>query len=177
MFLRRLMNALINRYYIYICSIYYPNCKWLISWNPKSVAGYPLLQRVLNINNARHVAWPVHFTSRVFGEINVGDMTAPGMMPGIYVNGSAGITFGDGVFIGPGVKIISMNHDPDDLEKHLQAQPMHIGSNVWIGANAIILPGVTIGNHVVIGAGSVVTKSIPDNKVAVGNPARIIKEH
>ena len=52
-----------------------------------------------------------------------------------------------------------------------------MGDNVWIGGGAIILPGVTIGNNVVIGAGSIVTKDIPDNVIAVGNPCRVIKEN
>lgn len=53
---------------------------------------------------------------------------------------------------------------------------MHIGKNCWIGANAVILPGVTIGDNTVVGAGSVVTKDLPDNVVAVGNPCRILRE-
>lgn len=53
--------------------------------------------------------------------------------------------------------------------------PVNIGNDVWIGANVVILPGVTIGNNVVIGAGAVVTKDIPDNSLAVGVPARVIK--
>jgi maltose O-acetyltransferase len=55
------------------------------------------------------------------------------------------------------------------------AKPIHIGSNVWIGSGAIILGGVTIGDHAVIGAGAVVTKDVPARTVAVGNPARVIK--
>ena len=54
--------------------------------------------------------------------------------------------------------------------------PVTIGNNVWIGGNSVILPGVTIGNNVVIGAGSVVTKDIPNNRIAAGNPCRIIRE-
>ncbi len=55
------------------------------------------------------------------------------------------------------------------------AKPITVGDNVWIGGNAVILPGVTIGRNSVIGAGSVVTKDIPDNVVAVGNPCKVIK--
>ena len=54
--------------------------------------------------------------------------------------------------------------------------PVHIGENVWIGANAVVLPGVTIGDNSVIGAGSVVTKDIPANVIAVGNPCRVLRE-
>ncbi|HEX7757448.1 MAG TPA: DapH/DapD/GlmU-related protein, partial [Niabella sp.] len=56
------------------------------------------------------------------------------------------------------------------------AQPVTIGNNVWVGGNATILPGVTIGDNCVIGAGSVVTKDIPANSLAVGNPARVIRQ-
>ncbi|MDR3011959.1 MAG: maltose O-acetyltransferase, partial [Chitinispirillales bacterium] len=55
-------------------------------------------------------------------------------------------------------------------------KPVTIGNNVWIGADAVILPGVTIGDNTVIGAGSVVTKDIPANVVAVGNPCRVVRE-
>ncbi|MEG2632990.1 MAG: DapH/DapD/GlmU-related protein, partial [Oscillospiraceae bacterium] len=55
--------------------------------------------------------------------------------------------------------------------------PVHIGNNVWIGGGAIILPGVTIGDNAVIGAGSVVTKDIPSNTVAVGNPCRVLRQN
>ena len=56
------------------------------------------------------------------------------------------------------------------------AKPIKVGNNVWIGGNVIVLPGVTIGNNTIIGAGSVVTKNIPSNVVAVGNPCRVIKQ-
>ena len=54
--------------------------------------------------------------------------------------------------------------------------PIHIGNNVWIGANSVILPGVTIGDNTVIGAGSIVTRDVPANVVAVGNPCRVMRE-
>ena len=81
--------------------------------------------------------------------------------------------------IGPNVTIATAGHpvQPDLRRKAIQFnQPVHIGNNVWIGANALILPGVTIGDNSVIGGGSVVTKDIPANVVAVGNPCKVLRE-
>ena len=89
------------------------------------------------------------------------------------------IYVGDRVMFGPNVTIATAGH-PIDPELRYQAMqyniPVHIGKNVWIGANAVVLPGVTIGDNSVIGAGSVVTKDIPANVVAVGNPCRVLRE-
>lgn len=88
------------------------------------------------------------------------------------------IYVGDYTMIGPNVIIATAGHpiDPDLREKQYQYNlPIHIGKRVWIGAGAIILPGVTIGDDTVIGAGSVVTKDIPAGVVAVGNPCRILR--
>jgi len=82
---------------------------------------------------------------------------------------------GDNIWMGPGSKIISANHDPQDFTKHIHSEPIKIGSNVWIGADAIILPGVTIGDNVIIGAGSIVTKDIPSDSIAAGNPCKVLK--
>jgi len=91
------------------------------------------------------------------------------------------VHIGDHSFMGPGVTIWTRNHafDRTDLPIMYQGyqpeRPVFIGNDVWIGTRVVILPGVHIGNHVVIGAGSVVTKDIPDWAVAAGNPARVIK--
>ena len=78
--------------------------------------------------------------------------------------------------IGPRTVIVTLNHDLNP-QARLSAtpEPVKIGKNVWIGANCTILPGVTIGDNSVIGAGSVVVKSIAANVVAVGNPAQVVK--
>ena len=80
--------------------------------------------------------------------------------------------------IGPNVTIATAGHPilPELRERALQYNvDVHIGRNVWIGAGAIIVPGVTIGDNSVIGAGSVVTKDVPANVVAVGNPCRVMR--
>ena len=89
------------------------------------------------------------------------------------------IYIGDYTMIGPNVTIATAGHPilPELREKIYQyTMPVHIGRNCWIGAGAIILPGVTIGDNTVIGAGSVVTKDIPSDVVAVGNPCKVMRE-
>ena len=89
------------------------------------------------------------------------------------------IYIGDRVMFGPNVTIATANHpiNSELREKGLQYnKDVHIGENTWIAANVVIVPGIHIGKNVVIGAGSVVTKDIPDNVVAVGNPCHILRE-
>lgn len=86
------------------------------------------------------------------------------------------VTIGDKTQIGPGVQILTADHprDPAVRAQGLEfGRPVTIGDNVWIGAGAIILPGVTIGDDALIGAGSVVTRDVPAGATAVGNPARL----
>lgn len=88
------------------------------------------------------------------------------------------VTIGDDCFIGPNVSIYTACHSTDPTERNTRiewAESVTIGNNVWIGGSVTILPGVTIGDNCTIGAGSVVTHNIPDNSIAAGNPARIIK--
>lgn len=89
------------------------------------------------------------------------------------------IYVGDYTLIGPNVTIASAGHpiQPELRQKAYQYNmPVKIGKNCWIGAGVIIVPGITIGDNVVIGAGSVVTKDIPDNVIAVGNPCRVLRK-
>lgn len=88
------------------------------------------------------------------------------------------VSIGNTVFFGPNVHIYTATHPthPVDRRKVQFAQPVTIGNDCWIGGNTVILPGVTIGNGVTVGAGSVVTKDIPDNSVAAGNPAKVIRK-
>lgn len=81
----------------------------------------------------------------------------------------------DGVMLGPEVGLFTVNHEPKNI-RTVVTKEIHIKKNAWIGARVSILPGVTIGENAIVGTGSIVTKDIPDNCVAVGNPARIIKQ-
>ncbi|RAI88459.1 sugar O-acetyltransferase [Algoriphagus yeomjeoni] len=87
-----------------------------------------------------------------------------------------GITIEDQVLIGPHVKLVTENHPLDPkLRRGMLAKPILIKKNAWIGAGAIVLPGVTIGENSVIAAGAVVSKDVPDNTVVGGIPAKILK--
>lgn len=91
----------------------------------------------------------------------------------------AAITIGNNCQIGPNVQLLTPTHpiDPQMRRDGLEAaEPITLGENVWLGGGVIVCPGVTIGDNSVIGAGAVVTKDLPANVVAVGNPARIIRE-
>lgn len=89
------------------------------------------------------------------------------------------IVIGDNVLFGPNVSLYTAGHPihPDSRNSDYEyGIPIRIGDNVWIGGSCVVLPGVTIGNNVVIGAGSVVTRDIPDNVCAAGNPCRVLRE-
>ena len=90
----------------------------------------------------------------------------------------AAITIGDDVQIGPNVQLLTPTHplEPEPRrQKWESAQPIVIGDNAWLGGGVVVLPGVTIGENTVVGAGSVVTRDLPANVVAVGNPARVVR--
>lgn len=90
----------------------------------------------------------------------------------------ASITIGDDVQIGPNVQLLTPTHpvEPDARRaKWEAAEPIAIEANVWLGGGVIVLPGVTIGENSVVGAGSIVTKGLPANVVAAGNPARVVR--
>tara|TARA_R100001509_G_C4883381_1_gene221027 strand:+ start:5020 stop:5448 length:429 start_codon:yes stop_codon:yes gene_type:complete len=133
-----------------------------------------IFQRVLGINGDQN--FPVHFTSRVVGNVKVGKNVwiSFASSGGCYIQGNNGIEIGDNTIFSYGVKIVSANHSVHDYGRWIEVPPISIGSSVWIGANAIILPGVQIGDGAVIAAGSVVTKSVEANTVVAGNPAKRI---
>jgi acetyltransferase-like isoleucine patch superfamily enzyme len=94
----------------------------------------------------------------------------------------AGITIEDDVMLGSCVHIYVHNHKFDDLampiidQGHYRSEPVLLKRGAWVGAGAIILPGVVVGDNAVVGAGSVVTRSVPPHTLVAGNPARVIRE-
>ena len=101
----------------------------------------------------------------------------------IFIN--TGVTFtdlgdiyiDDNVLIGPGASLLSVNHPLDPAQRHqLELQAIHVKKNAWIGAGSRILPGVTVGENAVVGAGAVVTKDVPANTVVAGVPAKVIRK-
>ncbi|HUH97507.1 MAG TPA: acyltransferase [Anaerolineales bacterium] len=132
-------------------------------------------QKFLRINH--HVPWPVHWTSEIKSPERIQRGTrCPGLGMGCYLDGRNGIIFGRNVWIGPKVSIISMNHDIYDYDNYTAAGPVVVGDNCWLATGCTILPGVKLGNHVIVAAGAVVTESFDDDDIVLGGvPARVIK--
>jgi len=89
------------------------------------------------------------------------------------------VKFGDNVFIGPNCGFYTAGHPINAKQRNEgleYAKPITIGNNIWLGGNVAVMPGITIGDNTIIGAGSVVTKNIPGNVIAVGNPCKVLKE-
>ena len=110
------------------------------------------------------------------GDVTIGDFTRIG----IHCTVIGPVCIGNNVNLAQGITVTALNHNFDDVTKRIDEQgvstkPVVIGDDVWIGANAVILPGVTIGRHCVVAAGAVVTKDVPDNTVVGGVPAKVLK--
>lgn len=100
---------------------------------------------------------------------------------GLSIVAHLDIEIEDDVWFGPNVYVTDAGHDPSDLERPIglsmePAEPVRIGAGSWIGTGAVILPGVTIGEHAVIGANAVVSHNVPSNTIAVGSPARVVRD-
>ena len=111
------------------------------------------------------------------GDVVIGDYTRIGIHNTII----GPVTIGSHVNLAQGITITALNHNFEDKNKRIDEQgvstkPVVIGDDVWIGANAVILPGVTIGKHAVVAAGAVVTTDVPENTVVGGVPAKVIKK-
>lgn len=139
--------------------------KDIVPFNTFSMGNYSVIEDYAIINNA-------------VGDIVIGNHARIGL--GNTIIGP--VSIGDKVNLAQNIVISALNHNYEDVGKSIADQGINIQTviienDVWIGANSIILAGVHIGKHVVIGAGSVVTKDIPPYSVALGNPARIVKQY
>ena len=146
-------------------------------WSKKELIKFGFRQRILGYN--RHVPWPVHFTSTIKcpEKIKKFKNRAPGSAPGCYIDARNGIIFEENVWIGPNVSIISQNHSITNFYEYLPADSIIIKKNSWLATGCIILPGVELGEHTIVGAGAVITKSFPEgNQLLAGNPAVVVKK-
>ena len=128
-----------------------------------SLGNYSVVESFACINNA-------------VGDVLIGDHTRIGLHNTII----GPVTIGSHVNLAQGITITALNHNFDSPEKRIDEQgisttPVILGDDIWIGANAVVLPGVSIGNHSVVAAGAVVTKDVPPHSLVAGVPAKIIK--
>lgn len=169
------MNS-VNKFWSNVLRFLWPSYMSFGNEHPlKLILKHWFLQKILRVN--AHVPWPVHWTSHVTdpNKIERGTRT-PGLARGCHIDGRNGIKFGDNVWIGPYVSIVSMNHNVNDFRQYKKSPPITINRDCWLGVGAIILPGVTLGEHTIVAAGAVVTESFPDgNQVLAGIPAIIVK--
>ncbi|MEP7193993.1 MAG: sugar O-acetyltransferase [Actinomycetota bacterium] len=145
-------------------------------WGADRRAAHEVLARLLGslgehtvIRPPFHVDYGVHIRIGVRTFVNFG----------LVALDVAQITIGDDVQIGPSVQLLTPVHpvEPEPRRSKLEAgKPISIGDNAWLGGGVIVCPGVTIGENAVVGAGAVVTKDLPANVLAAGNPARVIRE-
>jgi acetyltransferase-like isoleucine patch superfamily enzyme len=129
-----------------------------------SLGDYSVVESFSCINNA-------------VGDVVIGDHTRIGLHNTVI----GPVTIGSHVNLAQGITITALNHNFEDKSQRIDDQgvstdPVIVGDDIWIGANAVILPGVTIGRHAVVAAGAVVTKDVPDNCIVGGVPAHIIKD-
>jgi acetyltransferase-like isoleucine patch superfamily enzyme len=129
-----------------------------------SLGDYSVVESFACINNA-------------VGDVMIGDHTRIGLHNTII----GPVEIGSHVNLAQGITVTALNHNFGDTEKRIDEQgvstnPVTIEDDVWVGANAVILPGVTIGNHCVVAAGAVVTKDVPPHSLVAGVPAKVIKQ-
>ena len=177
-----LYSRVVTSFLFCICRCFFPSCYLKGKFFEEKRMGYlwalKSVPRLLYLRRQK-VKWPVGKSTIVLGgdkikfdnsSINVFQQS------GCYFQAFERIEIGRDVWIGPNTGIITANHKLTNPELHEDGKPVVIHDKVWIGMNSVILPGVELGPHVVVGAGSIVTKSYPDGWcVIAGNPAKIIK--
>jgi len=134
------------------------------------------IQKVIGIN--RSVPWPVHYTSFVKGHENIHSKTEiVGEALKNYIDGRNGIILEENVWLGPNVSIISQNHNENNYKEYIKAKPIIIHKNSLLLANCIILPEVELGEHTIVAAGAIVTKSfLEGNQIIGGVPAKVLRK-
>lgn len=145
---------------------------WKLNHTMPYTVEYKNLLDELIPNRGENVDIRTPITGVNFGKVKIGNNVT--IMNGSLMMASGGITIEDDTMLAANVQLISNNHDLDK-RAIITCLPIHIKKNCWIGAGATILRGITIGENSVVGAGSVVTKDVPDNVIVAGNPAKIIK--
>lgn len=137
------------------------------------------LPHILSMHR-QNINWPVNPHCNVLGGDKIKfDNSSLNVFQnsGCYFQGFENITIGKNVWIAQNVGIITANHDLVNPDLHTDGKPVSIGDRCWIGMNAVVLPGVVLGENTIVGDGSVVTKSFEEGHcVVVGNPARMIKK-
>jgi len=137
----------------------------LLPFNTFSIGDYSTIEDFCTVNNG-------------VGKVQIGNKTRIGI--GSVLIGP--VSIGDDVRLAQNVVITALNHNYQNIampisEQGVKAEQIYIGDETWIGANSVILPGVFIGKHCVVAAGSIVTRNVPSYSLVAGNPARIIKQY
>ena len=137
----------------------------LLPFNTFSLGDYSTIEDFCTVNNG-------------VGKVQIGKRTRIGI--GSVLIGP--VSIGDDVRLAQNVVVTALNHNYQDInmpisEQGVKTEQINIGDETWIGANSVILPGILIGKHCVIGAGSIVTRNVPSYSLVAGNPARIIKQY
>jgi acetyltransferase-like isoleucine patch superfamily enzyme len=133
--------------------------------------------RLLLGSCGKHVFWDHKVYVKYPWLVRIGDSVAVNRGVEFFpdLSSKSGITIGSNVYLAPHVRFLASGHDLEDLEKQVGA-PITVGDGCWIGAGALILPGVTIGDGAVVGAGAVVTKDVAPRTIVGGSPAQVLRD-
>jgi len=167
------MKTLVLKFF----KLFYKQMDLSVYYSAKNLFIIFFMQKIFGIN--KKVPWPVHFTSQIKNHKKIVKKTKknPGSAAGCYIDGRNGIIFEENVWIGPHVSVISQNHSLTDYTNYFNGNPIIIGKNSLLLTGCIILPEVVLGEHTVVAAGAVVTKSFSEkNQLIGGNPAKLIKK-
>lgn len=160
----------------YLSGKMYASDHLTLGW--RLVLRYWFVQKIVGVN--RKVPWPCSPLVKIgqwknieFDNDDIDNFASPGTY---FQSINARLKIGKGTKIAPGVGLITANHSFDDLDQNAIGKDIEIGRNCWIGMNTVILPGVILGDHTIVGAGSIVTKSFSEgNCIIAGNPAKIVR--